>query len=167
MTTTRKRYPAWLPKELRRHWDRPWTKAARHHRGFKHLLWEHGYISPHFTREEWRCKDGTAVPKHLKSNAQRHAFHLEVLRHELGDVPLPGISFFRTERHNREIGGARESRHVDADASDHSKETVDQIGRDFFIRTAQRVFDNGGVGVYPGGSVHLDSRGWEADWTSF
>jgi hypothetical protein len=160
--------PRWLDKpRYKLYWREPWRVRARHSSGFKHKLWEHGYISPHFTRSEWACHDGTPVPSSLKNNAQRNAFHVEVFRHAVGDVSLPILSGYRTEAYNRQIGGATLSRLVQADAADFSKETVDKIGHSTFFSVADKLFPKGGVGEYPGGSAHLDSRGWRARWTSF
>ena len=49
--------PAWVPKEHWGRWQKPWSPAARNSQGFKRLLWEHGFASPNFSREETRCHD--------------------------------------------------------------------------------------------------------------
>lgn len=160
--------PDWCdtPK-LREYWREPWSRGARQSRVFKHRCWEHGYVSPNFTRAEWKCHDGTPVPDSLKPNAQRHGFHLERFRHELGDPSLPILSAYRTPSYNSSIGGASQSRHMSADATDFDVSTVNRIGASKFDQTADRVFSNGGFGQYPGGSRHVDSRGYKARWTSF
>lgn len=152
---------------FRRYWKHPYRFRARHSRKFKKFCWEYGYVSPHFTRAEWRCKNGVGVPSSLRKNAQRQAFNLELLRHRLGDKPISGISYYRTPAYNRQIGGAYNSRHTFADATDFSVETVSRFGRGKFLRAAGKVYGNGGVGIYPGGSVHLDSRGYRARWNSW
>lgn len=156
-----------LPRRFRHHWHYPYGRRARHSRAFKKWLWQHGYVTPHFTRNEWRCHDGTPVPKALRKNAQRHGFMLERFRHRLGDKPLRAISFYRTAEYNRRIGGATLSRHVQADASDFSKSTVDGFGSRHFFAVADKLWGNGGVGQYPGGSAHTDSRGYRARWSTF
>lgn len=103
----------------------------------------------------------------MRTRARNHAFNLERLRHELGDVSMPILSWYRHPAYNRAIGGASQSRHMSADATDFSRETVNRIGRGRFFSAANKVFAKGGVGDYPSGSAHVDSRGWYARWTSF
>lgn len=159
--------PKSLPVKFYGYWAAPWKGYPK---AFKDWLWDHGYVSPHFTRKEWACRCGTPVPSSLRKNAQRHGENVEKLRHELGDKPLSGISFYRPDWYNRQIGGATASRHVQADAMNISTTTVEHFGRDRFMAACRKVgFGTkiGGLGVYPGGSVHVDSRGYPANWTSW
>jgi zinc D-Ala-D-Ala carboxypeptidase len=162
-------FPNWVQGHplLKYYWSHPWSKGARTSRKFKRMCWRHGYLSPHFKRSEWACNDGTPIPLSLKGNAQRHAFHVERFRHAVGDIPLPTLSEYRTVSYNRAIGGASGSRHTYADATDFSSSVVNAIGHDRFFAVAEVVFANGGVGEYPYGSAHLDSRGYRSRWTSF
>lgn len=159
--------PADLPRKFWHHWRFPWGARARHSGAFHRWLWANGYLSPHFTREEWRCHDGTAIPSSLRKNAQRHAFNMERMRHELGDQPMPTISPYRDPAYNAQIGGASDSRHKYADATDHSKEWLDATGRTRVLRAAEKVFAKGGMGIYPWGAIHFDSRGYRARWSSW
>lgn len=158
-------YPKGLPKRLRWHWDHPWSWRARRNPRFRLWLGRNGYLTPHFTKREARCKDGTPVPRRLLVGARRHAFNLERLRHALGDKPVPIISWYRTDAYNRRVGGASKSQHVRAVATDHPVEWVSK--HKDFDKTADRIFYSGGIGLYPGGNRHLDSRGWRARWTSW
>lgn len=158
--------PKGLPKKYERHWRQPWTARARNSRGFRSWLESHGYLSPNFTKAEARCKDGTHVPDSLNKRARNHAFNLERLRHRLGDKPIPITSWYRTPAHNRRVGGAAKSKHKDAIATDHPRQWVDQ-GRKRILGHADVVFRNGGLGIYPGGSIHMDTRGFRARWSSF
>jgi hypothetical protein len=160
-------YPRGLPRRYRHHWSKPWGLRARKSRGFHLWCWRRGYVSPNFTKAEWRCKDGTNVPDSLRKNAQRHAFNLERLRKRLNGARLPIMSGYRHPAYNRRIGGASQSRHMQADATDFSTQTVNRIGRNRFFAQANIVFRNGGVGNYPSGSAHCDSRGYRARWRSF
>jgi uncharacterized protein YcbK (DUF882 family) len=72
--------------------------------------------------------------------------------------------------YNSQIGGASDSRHVQADAINISRQVVDGFGRSWFLSACRQVGFGGrvgGLGLYPGGSVHLDARGYPANWTSF
>jgi len=148
----------------RQAWDRPWGRVARRLPGFKRFCWRHGFVSPNYTRAEWASKDGTPVPHHLRRNAQRQAFNLERLRHRLGDKPLGGLSYYRSPAHNRAVGGASQSRHMSADATDFSSQTINRFGRSRFMAACNDIWKNGGVGTYSSGSAHTDSRGHRARW---
>lgn len=161
------RYPSDLPRRFQPLWKRPWSPFARRSRGFRHWLDTNGHITPNFIWAEAQCADGTPVPQELRLNAIRHAWNLERLRHRLGDRPIILLSWYRHPRHNAEIGGTRASRHLQADGTDHAKDWVDRIGRELVLREGDRVFRRGGMGVYPAGSVHFDSRGTRARWTDY
>ncbi len=161
----RRGLPGWLPQHMADAWRRPWTDAADELR-FLELIWAHGYASPNFPRAEAACNDAnnTPVPASLRGECQDHAHNLEVFRHEVGDVSLPALSWFRTRAHNDAVNGAEDSRHLVADATDFTSQTVERVGRDRFVAVAERVFANGGFGRYASGSTHLDSRGFRARW---
>ena len=160
------RFPApKVPKDhkYRGYWKNPWGRKAQRSRGFKKFCWKHGYVSPHFTRQEWASKDGTAVPDSLRRNAQRQAFKCERLRHALGDKPIAALSYYRSPAHNAAVGGASQSRHMSADACDWPASMVTAK----FRQEAERIWKHNGIGSYPGGSVHTDARPWYARWTSW
>lgn len=160
-------YPRGLPRRYRTLWAKPWARRARYAWGFRKWLQAHGYLTPHFTLAEAASKDGTPIPRRLLAGARNHAFNLEVLRHDLGDVNMPVLSWYRSPAHNSAVGGASLSRHMRADATDFGREWVDDVGRRRVLAAGERVFRNGGMGVYPGGSVHFDSRGSRARWSSW
>lgn len=152
---------------FRRYWKHPYRRAARRSRKFKRFCWRHGYVSPHFTRDEWGSKDGTPVPSSLRKNAQRQAFKCEQLRHKLGDKPIGALSYYRSPAHNAAVGGASQSRHMQADACDWTVATINQFGRARFMDAVYRIWDNNGIGVYPGGNIHTDARPYRARWSSW
>lgn len=158
--------PNWVPKRHWQKWLRPWEPAAARSSAFRDLCWKHGYLSPHFARKEAACHDpaNTGVPPSLRASAQRHAFSLERLRHELGDKALPTLSWYRTEAWNAHVGGVINSRHLQADAADFTVQTVTSFGAGRFDATCERVFANNGFGRYASGSRHADSRGSRARW---
>jgi hypothetical protein len=155
--------PDWLPDRYRWKWKHPWAPGARRSRRFRRVLHRHGYLSPNFTLREAGGQDrhplGTAVPRILRRRAQRHAFQLERVRRRIRRG-LSILSWYRNPRHNRAVGGALFSRHMRADATDFSSATVDAE----LENVLDVVFRNGGVGHYPSGSMHADSRGFRARW---
>ena len=159
--------PANLPARYRNKWDQPWKPWARLSPGFRKWLDQNGYITPHFRWEEAKCKDGTHVPASLRGNAVRHAWQLERFRHRLGDKSIPVLSWYRSPSYNRKIGGASKSQHMNALATDFSTQVINRIGRGKFFAEAEKVWKTGGVGKYPSGSGHTDTRGWRARWSSF
>ena len=148
-------------------WKHPYGRLAQRSSKFKRFCWRHGFVSPNFTREEWASKDGKPVPSSLRANAQRQAFRCERLRHALGDKPLSALSYYRSPEHNAAVGGASQSRHMSADACDWSVDTIERFGRAKFVAAVERIWKDDGIGTYPGGSLHTDSRGYRARWSSW
>lgn len=116
-----------------------------------------------------------------RRNAKRHAQRLEQVRAQvnaartrrgLKPTGLRVLSWARSFDHNRAVGGARNSRHLYLDATDISVQEIDRVmpwpgGRATFDLILESVFASGGVGLYPAGNRHCDSRGTRARWTSF
>lgn len=163
----RRKYPRGLPKRYRWHWNHPWRWRARRHPGFRRWLNRHGYLTPHFSIAEAKCKDGTNVRYGTRRRARKHAFKLEKLRHRIGDKPVEVISWYRTRSYNDQVGGARNSHHIKGWATDHPRQWIDRVGRAKVMREANYVFRNGGLGTYPWGAIHTDSRGYRARWTDW
>jgi GH25 family lysozyme M1 (1,4-beta-N-acetylmuramidase) len=159
--------PKWVPKGFWTYWREPWRPGAKASKQFRALLDAHGYLSPNFTLAEAKCKCGAPIPTSLNSRARDQAFNLEVLRHRLGDKPIPIISWYRPSWYNKQIGGALFSQHINAVATDHPKAWVDAVGRTKVMREGNIVFNNDGMGVYPWGAVHFDDRGVRARWNSW
>lgn len=158
--------PDWLPSKFAEAWSKPWLVSADPSSAteFKSLLWGHGLVSPHYTRREAGGQDrnplGCAVPESLRANAQRHAFTLERVRHELGDRPLGPLSWYRCPPHNSSVGGASASQHLQASATDWSDATRASAGGDRFDEAMERAFSNGGRGYQGavGGPIrHVDN----------
>jgi len=164
---SRRGIPNWLPDKFAHHWKHPYGQKARSNQGFKDLLWKRGYASPNFTEAETRCKDGTRVPESLRSGCQEQAFQLEQVRHKLGDVSMPALSWYRHRAYNAAIGGATNSKHIDAIATDFDVATVNRFGQTTFDAAFEKFYANDGYGSYPAGSRHADVRGERARWTSF
>jgi hypothetical protein len=118
---------------------------------------------------------------HPRRDAARHAKNLERLRggvnkerkkHGLAPTGIVVFSWARSWPKNADVGGARDSQHLYFRATDHTLQEIDRLcpwsgGRADFDRIANEVFKQGGVGLYPGGNRHLDSRGYRARWSSW
>jgi peptidase M15-like protein len=171
--------PRWKRRYLARLIAGPWTLRARRSKALRAYLDAHGYITPHFTWQSYACTDGTPVPGALRPNAIRLHWRLEILRHRLGDCPVTVDGPYRTEARNIAVGGARDSRHVHADAADFFVAQVERwiahgarIGRGAksraqVLRLAGRTFYNGGLGNENSGTLHVDARGFKARFVTW
>ena len=75
----------------------------------------------HLSWRELACHDDARTPypkkwRQTRLPALRHAF--ETIRHAWGDRPIRVLSGYRTKTHNRRIGGARKSQHLEGRALD-------------------------------------------------
>lgn len=153
----------------------PWSLPSRRSPAVRRWCDRHGYITPHFTWASYACQDGTPVPTRLRRNAIRLHGKLELFRHRLGDQPMTVDGPYRTDAHNRQVGGAPLSRHVQADAADFfaaqvtswadgcrrkGESTGDAWRR--VLAIADRTFYNGGLGNENTGTLHVDARGFKA-----
>lgn len=151
---------------------RPSWQATRRSRAVRDHLDVHGYVTPHIKWSEMDDTGGSGIPRHLRSNAIRHAWNLERFSAALGRadkrkpkrgrVPIVIDGPYRTEAHNRAIHGAIHSRHVQADASDHFRTQVQKwshetgLSEHQIIQIALRYFT--AVGNETSGTLHFDSR---------
>lgn len=124
----------------------------------------------HFRLSEFHSRDGEQVPAVIRGNVQAVMEQLEVLRAEAGK-PIRITSGYRSEAHNRSVGGVPFSQHRCGIAADiriegnTPEEVHAMIER---LITAGRMRE-GGLGLYPDtsqrrGFVHYDIRGARARW---
>ena len=112
-----------------------------------------GDLTTHFSRAEFRDKRANAY----RDPPCRLLVVLELLRAEIGR-PLVIVSGYRTAATNRAVGGARESRHLLADAVD--------IPAGYATVAQAAAAGAVGIGSRDGWAVHLDVRpGAPARWT--
>ena len=129
-------------------------------------------LSPHFTIEEFDCRDGTPVPhRDYKGLEYLCRVMLEPLRAKYGTVTI--LSGFRTPSWNKKVGGASKSYHVYTihDGNDEAADvrcargTPDEWHRTLnWIRNHERN-GRGGLGLYQKlNFVHVDLRDYGANW---
>lgn len=112
------------------------------------------------------CKGLNDLPdRSLWPRVANTALMIDEIRRLLGH-PIIVISGYRSPAYNTCVGGASSSLHVDFNALDFrsrhgSPSTWAQIARD--VRRSDTRF-KGGIGVYSG-FLHIDTRGYEANWT--
>lgn len=116
-----------------------------------------GDLTPHFSKHEFRCKDGSEHPISCRLLAM-----LEAIRCQFGPVTI--TSGYRSPAYNAAVGGAPDSYHMGGEAADIqcSKATPEEV-----YAWADTVFPVSGLGLYRrngGGWVHVDCRGTRARW---
>lgn len=157
--------PNWVAGKYGKLWSHPWNVSPNRmrHRAFKKALWNHGYLSPHFTKAETAShgSDGThQIPDKYRGRAQKCAFKAEKVRHDCGDRPLTFLDWYRTPHHNDEVGGASQSQHMTGNAFDPNQYDSQHSN------SYKRRFRTGGIGTNcaQGYVMHVDSRGYPARW---
>lgn len=118
-------------------------------------------LTQHFSVKEMACK-GAKCCGHTCAVDYRLMEALEVLRRELQiphvpDIPLYINSGFRCNKHNKAVGGSKNSQHTKGRAADIKKVTGFTV--DEMAERAERVpaFKFGGIIKYDWG-IHLDIR---------
>lgn len=111
--------------------------------------------SPHLAWSELACHDGTPYPAVWReSRALALGAMFEAIRERVGK-PLRILSAYRTPEHNRRVGGARHSQHVEGRALDLKPPQGWTVAR--LAETCAVVSAVTGLGVYPT-FVHVDCR---------
>lgn len=119
----------------------------------------------YFGLSEFHSNDGVKVPVEYYGNLQKLINNLDVLREYLGS-PLFVNSGYRSPSHNRRIGGAKNSMHLYAKASDIRSLTKSpkEIKQAIETLIAQGKMSKGGVGLYSS-FIHYDVRGTNTRWS--
>lgn len=116
--------------------------------------------SDHLSWEELACRDALRTPYPLdwrETRAVVLARLFETIRKTCGDVPIAVLSAYRTVAHNRAIGGAPKSQHVEGRALDLRPPIGWSVDR--FYDVIRTVHTKGGIGKYQrAGFVHVDVR---------
>jgi len=118
------------------------------------------HYTPNFSRRELACKCGCTVPVGIARNLETLAQALEKMRQLTG--PLIVTSGYRCPLHNKNVGGAKHSNHMQGIAADvFSKKLTPQE----LILFAEMVpeFANGGIGKYSSW-IHVDTRKGKVRW---
>ncbi len=123
-----------------------------------------GDLTANFSKSEFDCNDGSAMPMDVLVNVQEQAENLQVIR-DFVDRSITVNSGYRSPTYNKKIGGAKNSQHLLGNASDikikgiSPKEVADII--EGLIRIG--AIEQGGIGIYSS-FTHYDRRGTKARW---
>ena len=130
--------------------------------GFKHF--RGAELTPYWSRKR-NGVSNAVPPRNLWPDILPTLRVIDELRDRLG-APIRLLSTYRSPDYNRAVGGARQSYHMKFVAIDFACDQgkPDQWADALKDMRKAGVF-RGGVGVYPGsGFVHVDTRGYEANW---
>jgi len=109
------------------------------------------FVSKYFTDKELACKHcGKCLVKQSLLDA------LDALR-DKADVPIFVDSAYRCAEHNKAVGGVPNSEHVQGIAADirmQGKNLMDMYN----LAKQVEAFRLGGIGVYDGNFIHVDTR---------
>lgn len=110
-----------------------------------------GDLSPHFDSSEFACRHCGQVTVDPVLVCL-----LEALRERKGGRPLRIVSGYRCAVHNRAVGGAPGSFHLNGQAVD--------IPRGYATEADAEAVGFLGVGLSGRWAVHVDVRAWRARW---
>jgi uncharacterized protein YcbK (DUF882 family) len=149
--------------------ERGWDALVRTRRDW----WgpKRNQLTPNFKATEFYTHDGTPCPTVARNAMVRLCqTYLEPLRAKFGECLV--LSGYRHERYNQQIGGARYSQHVyennfESVAADlRFKRGTPALWAAEARRLRTKAGGKGGVGLYPrSGFIHVDNRGYKADWS--
>ena len=116
-----------------------------------------GDLSEHFSKAEFACHccgDLKVDPKLVEA--------LEKLRQKAG-APITVHDGYRCPAHNQGVGGVSDSEHTRGQAADIS---IGELALQTMYELALQVSElqNGGIGAYDGGFLHVDVRQYAARW---
>lgn len=121
-------------------------------------------LTKNFNLREFKCNDGSSTPLDVVRNLEKLATNLQVLRDKVGE-PITITSGYRSESHNKKIGGAKNSQHVLGTAADFKVKGMRPNEVYAIIENLIKKGEmmEGGLGLYSNW-IHYDIRGTKARW---
>lgn len=115
-------------------------------------------LTKNFTLQEFACKDGSSIPHDLLENIHKLATNLQILRDHF-QASISINSGYRSPSHNKKVGGALKSQHVQGRAADIVVfgKTPDEVYSAIEMLIAAGKMYNGGLGRY-NSFTHYDVR---------
>ena len=121
-------------------------------------------LTKNFSKSEFDSKDGAAMPDDVLENIKVIAEQLQVLRDTL-TIPITINSAYRSPKHNKKIGGVKNSQHLTGKAVDIVAKGI--TTKYLAYKINELIFKGnmleGGIGIYDT-FVHYDIRGVKARW---
>lgn len=121
-------------------------------------------LTKNFSKSEFDSKDGAEMPDNVLENVKVVAEQLQVLRDVL-NIPIKINSAYRSPKHNKKIGGVKNSQHITGKAVDIVAKGITTNYLAFKINELilKGKMLEGGIGIYDT-FVHYDVRGTKVRW---
>lgn len=121
-------------------------------------------LTKNFYKIEFESRDGAKMPDYVLQNIKELADNLQKVRDILAEA-INISSGYRSEAHNKIVGGVKNSQHLLGKAADVSMKnyTSKELAVIFEDLILNGVIKEGGLGLY-NGFVHYDIRGTRARW---
>ena len=124
-------------------------------------------LTNNFSKSEFECKSGEEMPLDVLENVKLLAIQLQKIRDYVGK-PIRINSAYRSQAHNKAIGGVKTSQHILGKAADI---TIDTFTPDEVVSIIENMLTNemlggfyiGGLGSY-NTFTHVDIREKKARW---
>ena len=124
-------------------------------------------LTNNFSKSEFECKSGEDMPLDVLENVKLLAIQLQKIREYVGK-PIRINSAYRSEAHNKAIGGVKTSQHILGKAADI---TIDTFTPDEVVSIIENMLTNemlggfyiGGLGSY-NSFTHVDIRDKKSRW---
>lgn len=121
-------------------------------------------LTTNFSLAEFQSKDGAEFPSGVIGKLTELAYALQIIRNEL-KVPISITSGYRSPEHNKKIGGAQESTHMQGIAADFKAQGMapNAVAAILERLIKENKIPQGGLKAYASW-VHYDIRGTKARW---
>lgn len=129
-----------------------------------YLIYRKMTFAKYFKIEEFQSKDGAKMPLSVENNIKKLVKNLDIIREEIG-MPIHVNSGYRSPEHNKNVGGVKNSFHMQGKAADIHVKGMSSIELKSVIEKLinDGKIEQGGLGFYPTW-VHYDNRGIKARW---
>jgi len=121
-------------------------------------------LTLNFSKAEFESKDGALMPPKVLENINILAVQLQALRNQI-NKPIMVISGYRSPKHNKAIGGVKNSQHLLGRACDIIVQgmTPIEVTADIEGLILSGKMLDGGIGTYSD-FTHYDFRGKKTRW---
>ena len=121
-------------------------------------------LTLNFSKAEFESKDGALMPPKVLENINILAVQLQALRNEI-NKPIMVISGYRSPKHNKAIGGVKNSQHLLGRACDIIVQgmTPIEVTADIEGLILSGKMLDGGIGTYSD-FTHYDFRAKKTRW---